>query len=174
MSAASLHAATVPHFLRQLPQMVALVDKAEAFCATNPMSAEDLLNARLAEDMWPLLLQFRGGWSHSADAIESALSGSREVDYTEPPADFAWLHQRLTQAVEQLQAVTPEQLERVEDGEVKISAGEHRFTFGTRDYLVHFALPNFYFHCSIAHAILRNQGLQIGKSDFLGPLPLKR
>lgn len=169
----SLHSATVPHFLRQLPQMITLVDKAEAHCAQEGLSPRDFLAARLAEDMWHLLLQFRGCWSHSADAVDSALSGMREVDYTEPPADFDFLRQRLEDAVARLRAVTPEELDRVAGGEVNISAGEHRFTFGTQDYLVHFALPNFYFHCSIAYAILRNQGLQIGKSDFLGPLPLK-
>jgi uncharacterized protein len=169
----SLYSASVPHFLRQLPQMAALVDKAEAHCAQSGIAPGELLRARLAEDMWHLSLQFRSCWSHSADAVDSALSGKREVDYSEPPDDFGYLRQRLDDAIARLEAVRPEDLDRVEEGEVSISAGEHRFRFTVPDYLLHFALPNFYFHCSVAHAILRNQGLRIGKADFLGPLPLK-
>jgi len=153
--------------------MVALVDKAEAHCAERGIAPGELLNARLAEDMWNLALQFRSCWSHSADAVDSALSGKRDVDYTEPPADFAFLRERLNDAIARLEAVTPEQIDSVESGEVVINAGEHRLKFAVPDYLLHFAQPNFYFHCSIAHAILRNQGLQIGKGDFLGPMPLK-
>ena len=169
----SLYSATVPHFLARLPQMVALVDKAEAHCAQHGLAPEALLGARLADDMWNLALQLRSCWSHSADAVDSALSGRRDVDYAEPPADFAFLRQRLNQAIARLEAVTPDQLEQARGGEVAISAGEHRLKFAVPDYLLHFALPNFYFHCTIAFAILRNQGLKIGKGDFLGPLPLK-
>lgn len=133
----------------------------------------DLLDAQLAEDMWPLSLQFRSSWSHSADAIDSALTGKRDVDYTEPPADFGYLRQRIGDAIARLETVKPDDLHRAEGGEVNISAGKHRLKFTAPDYLLHFALPNFYFHCSIAFAILRNQGLEIGKVDFLGPLPLK-
>ena len=168
----SLHAATVPQFLQLLPQMATLIDRAEAYCAENNIFPAELLGARLAEDMWPLSLQFRSSWSHSADAVDSALTGKREVDYAEPPADFGWLRERITDAIDRLEAVKPEALDRVADGEVNISAGEHRFKFAVPDYLVRFALPNFYFHCSIAFAILRSQGLQIGKRDFLGPLPV--
>jgi hypothetical protein len=153
--------------------MATLIDKAEAYCAENDISPAELLSARLAEDMWPLSRQVRGIWSHSADAVDSALTGKREVDYAEPPADFGWLRERITDATAQLEAVRPEDLDRVEGGEVNISAGERRLKFAVPDYLVRFALPNFYFHCSIAFAILRSQGLQIGKGDFLGPLPLK-
>ncbi|MDG2004059.1 MAG: DUF1993 domain-containing protein [Novosphingobium sp.] len=169
----SLHAATVPHFLRQLPQMVALLDKAEAFCAEKAISPVELLGARLADDMWPLSLQFRSCWSHSADAVESALAGKRDVDFTEPPADFEWLREQLTEAIARLEAVSPEDIDRVKDGEIKIAAGEHRLKFAVPDYLVDFALPNFYFHSSIAYAILRSRGVQIGKADYLGSLPLK-
>ena len=83
-----LYPATIPHFLQLLPQMVELVQKAEAHCAEQGMAPQELLEARLADDMWHLSLQFRSCWSHSADAVDSALTGVREVDYTEPPADF--------------------------------------------------------------------------------------
>lgn len=169
----TLYDATVPQFLDRLPQMVALVGKAEEHCAANGIAPADLLGARLADDMWHLSLQFKSCWSHSADAVESALSGRRDVDYAEPPSDFAYLRQRLTDAITRLQAVTSDELESARDGTVKISAGEHRLEFAVPDYLIRFALPNFYFHCSVAFAILRNRGLAIGKSDFLGPMPLK-
>lgn len=169
----SLHAATIPHFLRQLPQIALLIDKAEAWCAESGTSPDELMSARLAEDMWPLSLQFRSCWSHSADAVDSALTGKRDVDFTEPPADFGWLRERNADAIARLEAIIPADLEAVEGGEVNISAGQHRLKFAVPDYLLHFALPNFYFHSSIAFAILRNQGVQIGKADFLGPLPLR-
>lgn len=168
----TLYDATVPQFLDRLPQMVVLVIKAEEHCAATGMAPADLLGARLADDMWHLSLQFKSCWSHSADAVESALSGRRDVDYAEPPADFAYLRHRLTDAIARLQAVVPSEVEQASDGTVKISAGEHRLEFAVPDYLVRFALPNFYFHCSMAYAILRSRGLQIGKGDFLGPLPL--
>lgn len=169
----SIYDATVPQFLDRLVQMVALIDKAQDHCAANGIAPAELLGARLADDMWHLSLQFKSCWSHSADAVDSALSGKRDVDYAEPPADFGYLRQRLADAIARLQAITPGDLERVRDGTVKISAGEHRLEFTVPDYLVRFALPNFYFHCSIAFAILRNRGLRIGKGDFLGAMPLK-
>ncbi len=170
----SLHSATVPHFLQILPQVSALIDKAEAHCAARGLPPEALLGARLAEDMWPLSGQLRACWAHSADAVDSLLSGTRTPDFSDLPSDFAFFKKRIEGAIVQLGTVRPADVDLAEDNEVAFKVRDMELRFAGLDYLLKFALPNFFFHSSMAYAILRNQGFEIGKRDYVGAMPLKQ
>lgn len=169
----SLYSATVPLFLQILPQVGKLLDKAEAHCSENGLAPETILNARLAEDMWPFSAQVRSCWAHSADAIDGALSGERVPDFSEIPPEFAPLRQGIASAIARLEAVTPDQVNGAEGNDVSLKIRDRSLDFTATDFLLHFALPNFYFHSSMAYAILRNRGFAIGKGDYLGGLRLK-
>jgi uncharacterized protein len=169
----SLYSATVPHFLQVLPQMALLIDRAEAHCAGKGLPPEALLGAKLAEDMWPLSWQFRACWSHSADAVESTLSGERLLDFGDVPSDFDYLRRQIDGAIVRLRTTRPADVDLAEDNEVSFTVRDKTYTFTGLDYLLKFALPNFFFHSTTAYAILRNQGVAISKGDYLGALPLK-
>ena len=169
----SLYSATVPHFLKILPQVAALIGRAQAHCAAKGLPAGEILNARLAEDMWPFSWQIRACWSHSIDAVESTLSGERKPDFSDLPEDFDFLRQGIDDAIIRLGAVRPADVDLAEDNDVSFKVRDLKMEFTGRDYLLNFALPNFFFHSTTAYAILRNQGFEIGKRDYLGALPLK-
>jgi hypothetical protein len=169
----SLYAATVPTFLQILPSIGALCDKAAAWCAEHGKPESELLQARLAEDMWPFAMQVRAVWLHSADAVDGVQRGETAPDFSEPPAEFAALKAKIDDAIARLQAVTPDQINGLVGKDTCFRIGERRMDFTAEDYLLTFALPNFFFHATTAYAILRSRGLDIGKRDFLGGLRLK-
>lgn len=169
----SLYTATVPVFLQILPQVAALLDKAEAHCSENGLAPEVLLNARLAEDMWPFSWQIRACWLQSADAVESAITGERSPDFSDIPPVFAPLKQGIAGAISRLEAIRAEDIDGAEGNDVSFKVRDMSLDFTAPNYLLHFALPNFFFHSSMAYAILRNQGLPLGKRDYLGALRLK-
>lgn len=169
----SLYAATVPTFLQILPSIGALCDKGAAWCAGKGLPEAELLEARLADDMWPFATQIRAVWLHSAGAIEGVQKGETAPDFSAPPADFATLKAKIDEAVASLKAVRPEAVNGLVGKDTCFRIGERRMDFLAEDYLLTFALPNFFFHATTAYAILRSRGLDIGKRDFLGGLKLK-
>lgn len=171
--ALSLYTATVPTFLQILPSVGALCDKGAAWCAQNGLPDAELLQARLAQDMWPFAAQVRAAWHHSAGAIEGVQQGETGPDLSAPPTSFAALKQGIEQAIERLSAVSPETIDALAGQDTCFRFGERRLDFVVEDYLLTFALPNFFFHATTAYAILRSRGLDVGKRDFLGGLRLK-
>jgi hypothetical protein len=170
----SLHAATVRVYLQILPQIAGLVDKAEAHCRENGLPAAALLDARLAPDMWTFSKQVMCAIQHSAGAVEGLRAGRTGPDLTEPPADFATLRQNVAAAMALLESATPGEIDEAAGRDVLFEFGTGRMEFLGEDYLLSFALPNFFFHATSAYAVLRNQGLSVGKRDFLGRTRLKR
>lgn len=169
----SLYAATVPTFLQILPSLGTLCDKGAAWCAEQGVPEAELVQARLAEDMWPFAMQVRAAWLHSAGAIEGVGKGETSPDFSDPPADFATLKAGVDRAVASLEATSPETVNALVGKDTCFRIGERRMDFLVEDYLLTFALPNFFFHATTAYAILRSRGLDIGKRDFLGGLKLK-
>jgi hypothetical protein len=171
--AISLYSATVPTFLQILPSVSALCDKGAQWCEEKGLDESELVQARLAEDMWPFAMQVRSTWLHSADAIEGARKGETAPDFSEPPGTFAQLKARVEEAIGRLEAVTPEAVDGLVGRDTCFRIGERRMDFTAENYLLSFALPNFFFHATAAYAILRSRGLPLGKRDFLGGLRLK-
>jgi hypothetical protein len=164
----SLYAATVPSYLQMTGAIMGLIDKAEVWCAEKGMAEADLLGRRLAADMHPLAYQVKSVAVHSAGAIEGVRRGAFSPHTEPPPETFALLRARLTEASAVLTSVDPAEMDGFVGRDMAFVVGEHRIAFTAEDFLMSFAQPNFYFHCTTAYAILRAEGLAIGKRDFLG------
>lgn len=170
----SLHTATVGVYLQILPQIAGLVDKAEAHCREKGLPAAALLDARLAPDMWNFSKQVMCSIQHSAGAVEGLRAGRTGPDMTDPPTEFAPLRQKVADAITLLQGVAPAEIDGAATRDVNFEFGSGKMEFQGEDYLLSFALPNFFFHSTSAYAVLRNLGLSIGKRNFLGKTRTKR
>ncbi|MNX16946.1 hypothetical protein D3C86_468220 [compost metagenome] len=150
--------------------LAALLEKAAAHAQAAGIDPSQLVNARLAPDMYPLSGQIQ----RASDASKFAVQRLTQGDAPKFPDDettLAQLQQRIAGTIAYLQSVTPEQIDGAEGRKVTLNWGEFKPEFQGDSYLLTFALPNFYFHVTTAYGILRQAGVPIGKLDFLGPYP---
>ncbi|MEO6093020.1 MAG: DUF1993 domain-containing protein [Novosphingobium sp.] len=164
----SLHSATIRSYLQILASIDGLLDKAEAHCRENGLQDKALTEVRLAQDMWPFAKQVQQCAHHSAGAIEGVRAGVFRPHTDPVPTDFAALRAEIARATALLDAIEPEEMERLAGQNVRFEFGTRIMPFLGSDFLLSFSMPNFYFHASVAYAILRAQGLAIGKSNFIG------
>lgn len=170
----SLHAAFIPSAIRILTSCQGWLDKAEAFAADKGISEDTMMNARLFEDMLPFNYQVKSMCVHSQGAIEGLRNGSFQPDFSEPPASFAALRERVASTIAFLQSVSEDEMEGLIGKEMFFEvprAGiKHEFTADS--FLNSFSQSNFYFHSVTAYDILRMQGVELGKRDYMGALPM--
>ncbi len=169
----SLYSATAPAYLQVLPALLGTLTKGEEYCAARGLAPAELIGARLAPEMWDFAKQIRAVSLHSGAALQGAITGEFAPEFDEPPADFAGLRQMIETAIAQVKAVTPEQINAAIGRDTILRFGPREMNFTTEDFLLSFAMPNFFFHASTAYAILRMKGVPLGKSDFLGAIRLK-
>ena len=163
----SIYRLTVPVFQRGLTTLTNYLDKAEAFASEKGIDPVELVATRLAPDMLP----FSGQYQRATDSAKLAiarLTGTDAPKFEDNETTIAELRARVAKTEAYLATVSPDALDGAETREVVISPGGNRTVFRGNDYVLSFALPNFYFHISMAHAILRNRGAQVGKLDYLG------
>lgn len=134
------------------------------------MSEAHLLALHLAEDMRPLANQFHAAVAHSSGAIAGALTGHAAPDRSDPPATLDEVANELAGATSALENISPDELDELQNRPVVFAAGERQVHFTGETYLLSFAQPNFFFHVTIAYAILRHEGAQIGKRDYMGKM----
>jgi len=170
----SLYDAVVPSNLQILRAVDALLDKAEAFCAEQGRAESELIDARLAPDMLPLGYQVKSCAAHSVGAVAGARAGHFSPDLTPWPTDFAGLHAAIQGAIAELSALDPAAFEALGENDTLFAFGEMKLPFTGANFLLSFSQPNFYFHATTAYAILRAQGVKIGKGDFMGMPRIKR
>ncbi|MBT2186851.1 DUF1993 domain-containing protein [Sphingobium nicotianae] len=164
----TLYAATIPAYLQILGSMSGLIDKAEAHCRDQGLTADTLLGARLADDMHPFAYQVKSTVVHSLGAIEGVRKGSFSPDTSPLPTDFDTLRDRVAGAVKALQAIDPAEIDGFIGRDMCFEFGSFRMDFTAEDFLLSFSQPNFYFHATTAYAILRMKGVEVGKRDFMG------
>lgn len=157
---------SVPVFVRALNVLSTLLTKGEEHASVNGLAPEALLGARLAADMLPLSAQVQRA-SDTAKFAAQRISGGEGPKFADDETTFAQLQERIAQTVAYLEGVDAAQLDAGADREVKLSWANATFT--GESYLLTFALPNFFFHIVTAYDILRNQGVKLGKLDYLGP-----
>jgi hypothetical protein len=164
----SFYDATVPAFLQILGSLTGLLTKAEAHCEARKIQPEVLLNARLFPDMLPLSKQVQL-------ACDFAAKGCARLTHSEVPSvpdtekTFAELKARLAKTIDYVKAFTPAQFEGADLKDVTFPVGANNsLTLKGQEFLSRFAFPNFYFHATTTHGILRHNGVEIGKRDFLG------
>ncbi|MEG3175515.1 DUF1993 domain-containing protein [Sphingomonas sp. RB3P16] len=170
----SLYDAVVPSNLQILGAIDALIDKAAAYCTEHGKVDADLIDARLAPDMLPFGYQVKSCAAHSVGGIEGVRAGSFSPDMTPWPTDFAGLHGVIQAAVASLKAIDRDAFDQLADNDTHFVFGETRMPFTGANFLLSFSQPNFYFHATTAYAILRAQGVKLGKRDFLGMPRMKR
>jgi len=170
----SLYDAVVPSNLQILASIDALLDKAAAFCAEQGRAEADLIDARLAPDMLPLGYQVKSCVGHSVGAIEAVGAGSFSPDRSAWPTDFSRLHGLVQTAIASLKAIDRDGFDALGEADTQFAFGESRMPFTGANFLLSFAQPNFYFHATTAYAILRAQGVRIGKRDFMGVPRIKQ
>lgn len=169
----SLHTASIDAYLQILPSVLRWLDKAEAHCRAAGGGDEALTGCRLAPDMWDFAKQVSQCAYHSAGAIRGVRAGVFRPDPTPVPQEIAALRSEIESAIAFLKTVDPGELDAIAQRDMVFEFGERRMDFTVADFLLSFSLPNFFFHATSAYAILRNQGLAVGKRDFLGALRLK-
>ena len=168
-----LHGATIGVFLQIVPQIARLVDKAEAHCQEHGLPPAALLDARLAPDMWNFAKQIDYVVLSSAGAVEALRTGRTGPALAPAASEFAPLRQALSDALSTLRLVTPAEIDSAADRDVVFEFSTNRMEYRAEDFLLSFSLPNFFFHAAMAYAILRSQGLAVGKRDFLGHVRVK-
>lgn len=166
----SLHSAFVPTCLQVLGSMIHLLDKAEAFCDENDLSEEQVINATLAEDMFPFSYQIKSTIVHSIQAIESLESGVFSPDFTPPPESFAGLKHAVQEAIVKLESLSEADLEKYLGQPMQFEFRDFKLPFVAENFLLSFSQPNFFFHATTAYDLLRLKGMPVGKKDFLGAL----
>jgi uncharacterized protein len=164
----SFYDATVPAYLQILGSLSAILTKAEAHCEARKIQPDVLLGARLYPDMLPLTSQIH-------TVCDFAAKGCARLTHSEVPSNpntektFAELKQRLANTIEYVKTFKPEQFVGADQRDVSFPAGPDKtMTMKGQQFISHFSFPNFYFHAAIAHGILRHNGVEIGKRDFLG------
>lgn len=170
----SLYDATIPSNLQVLRAVDALLDKAEAFCAEQGIAPEELIGAKLADDMLPLGYQVKSCAVHSVGGIAGVRAGSFSPDMTPWPTDFAGLHTAIRDAIATLEAIDRTEFDTLADADTNFAFGEMVMPFTGANFLLSFSQPNFYFHATTAYAILRMKGVKLGKRDFMGMPRIKR
>ncbi|MET0582333.1 MAG: DUF1993 domain-containing protein [Pseudoxanthomonas sp.] len=164
----SMYRLSIPAFVRGFGVLSSSLDKAEAHAQAHGLESEILVQARLAPDMLPLAGQVQRASDTSKNAI-ARLAGIEAPAFPDTESTFAELRQRIANTLEFFAQVQPAQLEGSQERQITLKFGKFQTALSGEEYLLTFALPNFYFHIATAHGILRHQGVQIGKLDYLGP-----
>lgn len=162
----SMYQASVPVFTRMLDMLSKLLTKAEAHAAAHGMKPEDLLEARLAPDMYPLTRQIQV----ACDAAKFGVArpaGVAPPSHPDTETTFAELQARIKSVQDFIGGIGEAAFEGAETRPVVVKTPNAELNFTGQDYLLGFALPNFFFHAVTAYDILRHKGLPLVKRDYL-------
>ena len=163
----SMYQACTPVFTRALTNLSAIFDKAAAHAQAKKIDQAVFMAARLAPDMLALPRQVQIA-SDTARRTVARLSGQEAPPLDDNEASFADLKARIAKTIDYMKTVPAAQIDGSEERSIAMKVGGNDIKFTGRDYLLGFALPNFFFHVTTAYNILRHNGVEIGKMDFLG------
>jgi hypothetical protein len=166
----SFYSASVPVFKQFLTSLKDLLVKAEKFSQQKDLADAVLLQSRLYPDMFPLLRQVQIA-ADFAKSVSARLAGVEVPGYEDTEQTFAELQQRLDKTIAFLDTLSAEQFANAAEKEIVLRAGtpkEKRFT-GSQ-YLAQYGLPQFYFHVTTSYALLRHNGVEVGKKDYMGQM----
>ncbi len=163
----TMYRASVPVFIRALTNLKAVLQKGEAHAEAKKFKPEVLLNDRLCADMFPLTRQVQIA-TDMTKGCAARLAGVEVPKYDDNEASFADLYARLDKTIEFLKGFKAEQIDGSEGRDITLPSPRGAMEFKGLDYLLGFVVPNVYFHCTTAYAILRHNGVELGKMDFIG------
>lgn len=163
----SMYQASVPVLQRRMRQLIGILDKAEAHCTAKKIDPDVVVNARLAPDMFPLKRQIQIA-TDMAKAAGARLSGTEMPKWEDTEATFADLKARLQKSIDYLQTFQPGQIDGSEDKDISLTISGQPAVLKGQMYLFNHAFAHFDFHVVTAYNILRHNGVEIGKRDFVG------
>lgn len=163
----TMYQASIPVFVRMLKNLSVILDKAAAHAEAKKIDPAVFINARLAPDMYPLSRQVQ----IATDIVKGCAARLADIEvpsYEDNETTFADLQARIAKTEAFLQSVTAPQIDGSEDRKITLKFGSRELSFLGQAYLLDFVLPNFHFHLTVAYAILRHNGVEIGKMDYTG------
>ncbi len=163
----SMYQASVPVMQRRMRQLIGILDKAEAHCTAKKIDPDVVVNARLAPDMFPLKRQVQIA-SDMAKAAVARLSGTEMPKWEDTEATFSDLKARLQKSIDYLETFEPSQIDGSEEKDINLTIGGQPAILKGQMYLLNHAFAHFEFHVVTAYNILRHNGVEIGKRDFVG------
>lgn len=161
-----MYEASVPVFTARLKALSGVLSEAERNAAERRIDPQVFLAARLAPDMFALTRQVQIATDHAKGA-SSRLAGLAAPKYEDNEASFADLHARLARTVDYLETFSADDIDGSEDRAIELKIGGRDIAMPGMQYLLHFAMPNFYFHVTTAYDILRHNGVPLGKVVFM-------
>lgn len=163
----SMYQASVPVFIRALTNLSAILKKGDAYAQAKKVEPAVLVNARLFPDMFALVRQVQIA-SDTAKGCAARLAGQEPPSFADQEQTFAELYARLDKTIAFLKTLKPAQIDGSEERAIELKMRDRTLHTKGREYLLERALPNLFFHVTTAYGILRHNGVEIGKKDFLG------
>jgi uncharacterized protein len=163
----SMYQASIPVFVRMLGNLSAVLDKGAVFAEARKVDPSVLINSRLAPDMLPLSRQVQIA-SDGAKGCAARLAAIEVPSFPDTEASFPELQARIAKTRDFLNGIAAGQIDGSEERPVSLKFGGTPISFRGQDYLLTFALPHVLFHVTTAYNILRHNGVEIGKMDYLG------
>ena len=169
MMAISMYQASVPVLIHMLGNLSAILDKGAAYAAALDIEPSVLVNDRLFPNMFGLAQQVQIA-TDVAKGCAARLTGHTPPSYEDTETSFGELKERIDKTVAYLKTFTADQIDGSENRTVELKLGGTVMSFEGLTYLLHFVLPNLYFHTTTAYDILRHNGVDVGKADYLGQI----
>ena len=163
----SMYAASAPRFVHVLRNLSAMLDKAQAHAEARNIDPAALTTFRLFPDMFPLTRQVQTVCDVSKGAV-ARLAGVEVPKHEDTEQTFPELKARIAKTIDFINTIKPEQIDGTEDKAITLKLGKQEYTFKGMQYLLNFAYPNVYFHATTVYNILRHNGVEVGKKDFVG------
>lgn len=164
----SMYQASVPVFIQTLGALADILKKGEAYAAERKFEPTVLLSSRLHPTMWPLARQIQAACS-TATGAGARLAGVALPAFEDNEKSIADLEQRIARSIAFLKDLKPAQVDGSEARDVTMRMGGKEVVYKGQNYLLWFAIPNFMFHAATAYNIMRHNGVELAKRDFLGP-----
>ncbi len=158
---------TIPLFIHKLENLAHILKKGQEYAANKKIDESVFINERLAPDMLPFSRQVQIA-SDAVKAGAARVSGVEMPSFEDNEKTFDELQARIKKTIGFLNTIKPEQINNTEEKKISYRQREKDYNFIGLSYLLNHVTPNLYFHITTAYAILRNQGVDLGKKDFLG------
>lgn len=163
----SMYQASVPRFVNMLGNLAGILEKAQAHAEARKLDPATLPASRLFPDMFPLIRQVQIACDAATGGV-ARLAGLDVPAYDNAEKTLPELKERVQKAIAFVQGITPAQVDGTEDKDIVIKRGEKESRYKGMQYLLGHAVPNLYFHITTTYAILRHNGVELGKRDYLG------
>lgn len=166
----SLYDASIPTFVHSLRALKAILEKAVTHAEARKFDPNIFVSSRLYPDMLPFSRQIQIA-SDAAKGAAARLSGTEPPKFEDTETTMAELIARITKTIDYLEGFKPEQFAGDDNRVISIKTPRISLNFTAVNFVRHWALANFFFHVTTAYALLRHGGVEVGKQDFLGPVP---